>query len=47
MSNQIIGGVCGAIFLDAEFDKKLKEWIGKKKVKETNEALYRRLLNDN
>ncbi|QDS74369.1 hypothetical protein FKW77_004996 [Venturia effusa] len=47
ISNRKSGGLCGAAFLDKEFDKKPKEWVGKKKVKETNEAVYRRLLEDN
>jgi hypothetical protein len=46
-SNRQLGGLCGAAFLDKEFDKKLKEWVGKKKVKGTDEAVYRRLLDEN
>jgi hypothetical protein len=34
-------------FLDMEFEKNLKDWVGKKKVKATNELVYRRLLDDN
>lgn len=44
--DQTIGGLCGAVFLDEEFDRKLRGWVGRQKVAAIGEIAYRKLLDD-
>jgi hypothetical protein len=41
------GDLCGAVFLDEEFDRRLRGWVGKKKVAGIGDQAYQRLLDDN
>ncbi|TID21337.1 actin-like ATPase domain-containing protein [Venturia nashicola] len=41
------GRLCGAVFLDEEFDRKLRGWVGRQKVAAIGEVAYRKLLDDN
>lgn len=39
--------MCGAVFLDEEFDRRLRGWVGRQKVAAIGEVAYRKLLDDN